>query len=607
MTALESWTGAPPDRWHAFYCRVTQEESVKTDLSIPNQIARAREVAAARGWLNYQIYVEPRHVSGELWTEKRPALKRLVDDIIAGRVTSVCVRHTDRLWRNAQVQTKLLEILRQHTVELWDFASQLDYRSAHGRFSIQVLGAASELELALTGERIREMKRGKARKGKTAGGPPPFGYTSQSRRLGDLVKAGLSRDEAYTQACRDFPVGRCWYIDETEAAAVRQIFELYTATQNALGCKRICRRLNELGVQTRSGRKWLSNYVERILDNPAYAGFSSYDEEAYSKRLPSKLPRKLQTLYPGEHPPLVSAETYRLARQIKTEHTYKRTKENAGSFRIFSLTGILHCPKCGSRMVGKWSAKCTRSYYVCNRRHGGGPDLCDFPLVRAQPLHREVWAWVHQVLSSPSFVAEYVERVAKKLEKERPEVEQQMAGQEKRRAEISASLNKYFRLFEASKDPERDKALLERVKALKAELEGVDKDLSKLKAQQVLPLRLQLDERRIKAYLEKLKGRLDERPEAQKALFQELRRTHGLYVRVLSNEEFVISLALPVNDIVAEEPVPGAHTRLFSVVAARTASGGSKGHGLPGSAPRRLHPFTRCRRRHRTASALPSR
>jgi DNA invertase Pin-like site-specific DNA recombinase len=251
-TDLQSWgESAVPARWWAFYVRVTREESVTADLSIPNQIARAKEIAATRGWHDYKLYVEPRHVSAELWIDKRPALNELLDDVAAGHISGVCARHTDRLWRNNDIQARLLHALRLQGVELWDFTNKYDYKSAHGRFSLQVLGAASELEVNLTAERIREMKRGKAAKGKTGGGPPPFGYTSQSRRIHELEEAGHPRDEAYRRACLEFPIGKCWYIDEREAEMVRLIFELYTSPRYRYGCKRIVRHLNERGYKTR--------------------------------------------------------------------------------------------------------------------------------------------------------------------------------------------------------------------------------------------------------------------------------------------------------------------------------------------------------------------
>jgi len=39
----------PPARYWAIYVRVTSEESVKKDLSIPNQCRRAIEIAKSRG------------------------------------------------------------------------------------------------------------------------------------------------------------------------------------------------------------------------------------------------------------------------------------------------------------------------------------------------------------------------------------------------------------------------------------------------------------------------------------------------------------------------------------------------------------------------------
>jgi len=121
-----------PDRWWAFYVRVTREESVKTDLSIPNQCARAREVAALRRWHEYRIYIEPKHVTAELWADNRPALKQLLEDIAAGKVAGVCARHTDRFWRNNEVQARFLNEIREVGVELWDLNNRYDYKSAHG-------------------------------------------------------------------------------------------------------------------------------------------------------------------------------------------------------------------------------------------------------------------------------------------------------------------------------------------------------------------------------------------------------------------------------------------------------------------------------------------
>ena len=126
---LQSWDplSPPPARYWAFYVRVTCEESVKKDLSIPNQCRRAIEIAMARGWHDYRIFVEPMNVSAELWTDKRPAFKAMLDDVIAGRILGICARHTDRLWRNnmAEADPRIIERGYQSSSALFERVPEL--------------------------------------------------------------------------------------------------------------------------------------------------------------------------------------------------------------------------------------------------------------------------------------------------------------------------------------------------------------------------------------------------------------------------------------------------------------------------------------------------
>jgi site-specific DNA recombinase len=582
MDTIDSWKATPPARWHAFYVRVTQEESVKKDLSIPNQIARAREVARDRGWTDYRIYVEPRHTSAELWVEKRPAFRLMLEDIAAGRVVAICARHVDRFWRNNDIQGRLLAVLRPHRVEVWDFTTRHEYKSAHGRFALQVLGAASELEVNLTAERIREMKRGKALKGKAGGGPPPYGYTSQSRRRHDLVAQGVPEDEAYRQACLDFPVGKTWYVDEQEAPIVRLIFDLYCAPDKRWGTKRIVRHLNEQGHKTRNGHAWLSNYVRRIINNPAYAGFTTFDEGAYADKLPSRLPRFRQERFQGEHTPLISVELWESAQDIKTtENSVKRVHAETVSRGCFSLVGIIRCPKCDSRMVGKWTHHSSRRYYICNRRHSAGNDQCDFPLVDATALQHGVWNWLCDVLSSPALVVDHAERLRKKLAEDAPDVARQLAATERRQAEIRAAITKYHRLIEASDDPARDDALLDRVRELHTELQPLEAAAAELRAKAASTPPQRVSTEHVRRYLADLRARVDSRPEVQRAVFHQFKREHDLRVRAVSKEEFAVSIALNTGEVLNE--TPSGEERLFGVVATTSARGNKKpGSPAPG-------------------------
>lgn len=571
--ALQSWdpSSPPPPRYWAFYVRVTSEESVKKDLSIPNQCRRAIEIAVARGWHDYRIYVEPMNVSAELWTDKRPAFKAMLDDVMAGRILGICARHTDRLWRNNDVLGRLINVLRPHGVELWDFNSRYEYKSAHGRFSLQVLGAASELEVGLTAERIREMKRGKALKGKTSGGPPPFGYTSQSHRKNELLANGVSPDDAYRQACLDYPVGKTWYVHDDEALVVRLIFELYTSAQYRYGSKRIARHLNMAGYHRRTAGAFVHATVMQILNNPVYAGYTSFDETAYERRLPSNLPRHKQKFFDGEHPAIIPRDVWHLAQEIKaTESKINRMRTVRGgenrTSETFSLTGILKCPLCGGGMHGKWTHRSLKSgqgyrYYFCANRHDGGPEACTFPAIPAAPLQNAVWNWLHEILASPEFVMEHVARMQDRMKAAQPNGIKRLVALRKQRDALKGSIAKYFQAFEACPDP--DVAVLERVRELRADMRRIEEEIADLDARN-MPLQREIDPERVRHYLKQLRERIAERTDVQRVVFHELKRTHDFDVRVLpTGREFALSLALPRDEMLTE----ASEKRLMSVVA----------------------------------------
>jgi site-specific DNA recombinase len=582
---IKSWSGETPDRFHAFYVRVTGRESLQKDLSIPNQIQRSHEIAALRGWTDYCIYVEPKNVSAELWTDKRPAMARLVDDLSAGRIIGVCARHHERLWRGTEIQTKLLTLMRANRASLWDFSGAIEFKSAHQRFTIQILGAASELEVKLTGERIREMKRGKAHQGKSGGGPPKFGYTSQSRRTLELKAAGCSEDEAYRQACLAMPVGRIWYIDERESEVVILIYRLYTAPEFGYGFMRIASYLNERGVKTRTGVPWQAPTVRKIISSPLYAGFTTFDEAAYADKVPSERPRDQQERFQGEHPPLVSLEVWERAQHVRqNENRVKRVRTGAKSNFVFSLSTVVRCPRCGSHMVSKWSSQSPRRYYMCGRRRQGGPKACDFALINATALQQEVWSWLHRLLSSPELVMEYVEKLRARLAGEVPEVAGRLAALERRQGEIRAAVKKYFTLIEQSDDRERDAMLVERVRELRAELQPVEAEVAELRTK-MAPVASQrtIGVEQVRKYLQGLRTRVDERPELQRAIVLAFRRDHDLRVRAVSQHEFIVSIALRQEDFpAASERGSAVIDRLVTTaVTPRTAPRGQDGTGSP--------------------------
>lgn len=233
----------------ALYARVTQEESRKKGLSIPNQCKRFYEVAEQHGWEPAIVYEEDKAVSGQLDPSRRPALQRLLDDARAGKIARVVCRDQDRVGRG-DVTLQIYKELHELGIEVWEFNGPVKFRSASDRFQVKVQAAVGDFEVERCGERVREARRGRAHEGIHCG-PAPYGYTSQSRLRRQYIAVGLSEDAARVQAQQKIPVSPGLIVDEAEAAMALEIFNRYVARKE--GTRAIARDLNDRGVRRRGG------------------------------------------------------------------------------------------------------------------------------------------------------------------------------------------------------------------------------------------------------------------------------------------------------------------------------------------------------------------
>ncbi len=535
----------------AIYIRVTSEESIKTDLSKPNQRIRALEMCESRGWQAVKVYEELRHVGGDLGPEKRPALAELLRDIEAGAVERVLVRHTDRLWRSTEVEDRILNVLHKHSVELWDFGGHKEFKTAGGKFALKVLGAAAELEKNLTGERIREMKRGKAKSGKVGGGPPSYGYASQSRehreRFNDLLAQGVdkerAKDEAAELASKKFPLAKTWYVDEAEAEIVRLIFRLYL--EERLGARRISEELNRRGHLRRGGSKWSPVKVGKIINNPAMAGYTTYDEDAYQRGLPSKKARFRQTLFAGTHTAIIPQETWHEAQRLKTDVNTKRVRtKGSPNARVYPLSGVLRCSVCGSVMTGKSSGNRENAYYICGRRNYYGPrDGCSGPTLLQHWAELTVWRYLDPLLSAPALMSELLERTRRRVRHDEPSLHTKLDALRAAANEIEVRQRRWLEKFEETKDDSSAEIVWNRIRELKSKHTLMLQEIEAAERQVTASAQPEVTEQDVMKLLARLANG-DGSPEKRRVLVQRLEQHHGLRVNMLDSRRLALSLRI---------------------------------------------------------------
>ena len=133
---------------------------------------------------------------------ERPALKRLLRDIDAGKVQIVVVYKVDRLTRSLADFAKIVDVLDSHGASFVSVTQQFNTTSSMGRLTLNMLLSFAQFEREIAGERIRDKIAASKAKGMWMGGSIPLGYDLCDRKL---------------------------VINAAEADTVRLIFERYVA------------------------------------------------------------------------------------------------------------------------------------------------------------------------------------------------------------------------------------------------------------------------------------------------------------------------------------------------------------------------------------------
>ena len=142
----------------AVYTRKSSEEGLEQAF---NSLDAQREACAAyiasqkaEGWLPVPDRYDDGGFSGG--TLERPALKRLLADIEAGRIDIVVVYKLDRLSRSLMDFAKLAEVFERHGVTFVSVTQSFNTTTSMGKLMLNVLLSFAQFEREVIGERIRD-------------------------------------------------------------------------------------------------------------------------------------------------------------------------------------------------------------------------------------------------------------------------------------------------------------------------------------------------------------------------------------------------------------------------------------------------------------------
>jgi DNA invertase Pin-like site-specific DNA recombinase len=336
----------------AVYCRIS-DDRLGEGAGVARQEADCRALAERKGWPIAEVYVD-NDISA--WSgKKRPAYRRLLDDIKDGRVDAVVCWNVDRLHRQPRELEEFIDVC--HAAGVSNLASvtgDIDLSTHDGQFTARILGAVSRKASDQASQRIKRKHLELAEKGAlSGGGTRPFGFD----------------DDRVT-------------IRPTEAALIRDAAQRVLAGEPL---RSVCRAWTDEGVRTVTGANWTAQVMRRLLMSARIAGLREHHGVVVAK---------------ATWKPIITEDEH--VRLCTIHGDPSRNKRAGYAGRRYLLAGLVRCHLCDAKMVARPTAEKKRRY-LCAK--GPGFHGCGGTVIMAEPLEEMVTEMLLIALDSPEMTA----------------------------------------------------------------------------------------------------------------------------------------------------------------------------------------------------------
>ncbi len=379
---------------------------------------------------------------------QRPDFKRMMDDVRKRKFKAIVVYRLDRISRNINDFTGLIDELTKLDVSFVSIKEQFDTSTPMGRAMMFIISVFSQLERETIAERIRDNMQELAKTGRWLGGTTPTGFAS-----GAVTKITIDGKERKSFKLIPIP---------EEIEIPKMIFDLYLQTDSLTAVEA---ELLRQRIKTKTGKDFTRFAIKGILQNPvymvadedAYTYFTDREAEvcypkeafdgtcgimAYNRTNQEKgrttqiLPIEEWIIAIGKHPGIIPSKNW-----IKVQESLDRNKSKAyrkPRNNEALLTGLLYC-SCGDRMYPKLSQRKTANgepiyTYVCkmkerskrercNRRNANGNIFDSAIIEQIKTLTEHDSSFLSQLEKSRSFYTGKREQYDGQLEQLRAELQ----------------------------------------------------------------------------------------------------------------------------------------------------------------------------------------
>ena len=379
---------------------------------------------------------------------QRPDFKRMMDDVRKRKFKAIVVYRLDRISRNINDFTGLIDELTKLDVSFVSIKEQFDTSTPMGRAMMFIISVFSQLERETIAERIRDNMHELAKTGRWLGGTTPTGFAS-----GAVSKITIDGKERKSFKLIPIP---------EEIEIPKMIFDLYLQTDSLTAVEA---ELLKLRIKTKTGKDFTRFAIKGILQNPvymvadenAYTYFTDREAEvcypkeafdgscgimAYNRTNQEKgrttqiLPVEEWIIAIGKHPGIIPSKNWINVQESLDRNKSKAYRKPRNNEAL--LTGLLYC-SCGDRMYPKLSQRKNANgepiyTYVCkmkerskrercNRRNANGNILDAAIIEQIKSLTEHDSSFLSQLEKSRSFYTGKREQYDSQLEQLRTELQ----------------------------------------------------------------------------------------------------------------------------------------------------------------------------------------
>ena len=466
-------------------------ESIENQIEMCKQYIRIQFGDEAAD--NALVYEDEGFSGGTL---DRPHFKKMMSDATEKNFRAIVVYRLDRISRNIGDFAKLIEQLREMSIDFISIKEQFDTSSPMGRAMMYISSVFSQLERETIAERIRDNMQELSKTGRWLGGTTPTGYASESF-------SNVTIDGKTKKACK-------LKIIPEEITLVKKIFEKFLETNSLTKTETY---LLQNRYTTKNGKQFTRFAIKGILTNPVYLiadadayeyltqknvdlfsdksdfdgvhGIMAYNRTRQIRKKSNQIkPMEEWIVSVGKHTGIIEGKDWVKVQSILDQNkakSYRKPRSN-----VALLSGLLICGNCGEYMRPKMSQRRNTKgeliyTYVCNMKERSRSHVCNMKNCNGNILDASIIEQIKELSEDGSEFLRQLENSKRVLMGSRENYDEEIKALE---AEISANDDEIKGLVtalgKAAGTPTEDYILL-KISELHDKGDGLKRHLSELK------------------------------------------------------------------------------------------------------------------------------